>query len=138
MVSAAFTVETLTATRHTIVRVARDHGMAGEALDAFALAANEVIANAIMHGGGHGSMRLWCDGKRMHCEIDDEGPGMPAEQIAPHPDTPAPQPSAVRGRGLWLARRCCHLEVRTGPRGTTVALSAPVPARPNGRPGRSG
>ena len=123
--SARFDLEQLAATRQSIMCAAQGYGLRGHELDGFILAVNEIIANAIAHGGGHGRMRLWSDGHRLRCQVTDNGPGLPVEYRA----APRPPLSAAGGRGLWLARHFCRLEIRTSAYGTTIELSTPAPRR---------
>ena len=52
-------------------------------------------------------------------EISDTGPGI----RDPLAGQMAPDPAALRGRGLWMARLICDaLEFRTDRDGTVVAL----------------
>ena len=37
-------------------------------------AAHELAANARRHGAGHGRLRLWADGRAVHCQVSDDGP----------------------------------------------------------------
>jgi anti-sigma regulatory factor (Ser/Thr protein kinase) len=91
------------------------------------LAANELLTNAIVHGGGSGRLRCWVSGRRLHCEVSDAGPGIPADDRAgrlPAADRPS-------GRGIWLVRRLCddlsgNAAISTGRRGTTVRVSVPL------------
>jgi anti-sigma regulatory factor (Ser/Thr protein kinase) len=63
------------------------------------LAATEVAANAVRHGGGVTDVRVGRAGGRFACEIVDPGPGF---------DDPAAGYLAPRdgsGSGLWIARQ---------------------------------
>ena len=124
--STSFDLETFAATRRGVTSTARACGLDGEALDGFTLATGEVVANAIVHGGGTGILLMWSDGSHLRCQVSDNGPGIPADRIPPPPPAPPP-PHAVSGRGLWLAYQCCQLEFRTSRHGTTVELRTRVP-----------
>ncbi|MGY1696713.1 anti-sigma factor RsbA family regulatory protein [Geodermatophilus sp. SYSU D00814] len=68
------------------------------ALDAL-LAATEVHANAVRHGGGVRAVRAGRAGGRFVCEVVDAGPGFDdplAGYLAPRPGV---------GTGLWVARQ---------------------------------
>ncbi|MGI5292355.1 ATP-binding protein [Nonomuraea polychroma] len=108
--------------RRAIAEHAADEGLTGRRLEDFVLVANEVITNAVVHGGGHGRVRLWADGGRLWCEVTDEGPGLPPGWLG---DMRPPTRFESRGRGLWLTRLLCdHITIVSGPRGTTVTFAA--------------
>jgi signal transduction histidine kinase len=128
---ATFGFNDLSPLRQRIAVYADAHGLHGHALDGYILAVNEVVANAIAHGGGCGRLRMWSDGERLRCQISDSGPGLTPRSLSPH----RPPLSATGGRGLWMARQFCHLDIRSSPYGTTVELSVPKPAnRPVAKP----
>jgi anti-sigma regulatory factor (Ser/Thr protein kinase) len=63
------------------------------------LAATEVAANAVRHGGGVRDVRVGRSAGRFACEIVDAGPGFDepaAGYLAPRPGS---------GSGLWVARQ---------------------------------
>lgn len=109
---------------------------------AFVQAALEISTNAVIHGGGSGSVELLVVEGELRCEVTDDGPGPPASG---EPGLPA---AWTEGHGLRLAEsligatgridatgrvgatgrigiRDAHRDTR---RGTTVALSVPLPA----------
>lgn len=127
VLSATFARGRISRLRRAVAARAADEGLAGRALEDFVVAVNEIITNAVLHGGGGGRLRLWREQDRLWCEVSDDGPG-----LAPG-WTPAPPPTgfAAGGRGLWLARLLCdRFTIVTGPEGTTVTLAAPVRDRP--------
>jgi serine/threonine-protein kinase RsbW len=86
------------------------------------LAVNELLTNAVRHGGGKGRLLLWRRGDEVICEVSDHGEGFDGRRLStgarPAADTPG-------GWGLWLADRLSdRMEVQTGPGGTTVRISA--------------
>jgi serine/threonine-protein kinase RsbW len=97
-------------------------GLVGQRLDDFVLAVNELLTNAVRHGGGKGRLRLWRRGDVVVCEVSDHGGGFDETRLStaarPVADTPG-------GWGLWLAGKLSdRMEVQTGPAGTTVRISA--------------
>lgn len=109
----------ITAVRHAVRRIAGQAGLDGQRLDDFVLAVNEIVTNAVLHGGGAGWLRLWRDGRDVCCEVSDHGPGLPRSGHVGQ----LPPGSQVRGRGVWLAHRLCDsVETATGPTGTTVLM----------------
>ena len=118
-------IGSLAAARQAVERFALAHGLAGDRLNDLVLAANELAINAVRHGGGRGTMRVWYDGETVWCQVRDEGPGIP-DAIASRGRTPEPAPdTALEGRGLWLVHRMtAKTIIETGPDGTTVAIAA--------------
>jgi anti-sigma regulatory factor (Ser/Thr protein kinase) len=82
-------------------------------------AASELAANSVMHGGGRGTLRLWCEGDHLLAEVEDHG-----RIDEPLVGRLRPTISQEGGRGLWLANQLCDLvQIRSsGERGTTVRL----------------
>ncbi|MGW0811570.1 anti-sigma factor RsbA family regulatory protein [Nonomuraea sp. NPDC002799] len=82
------------------------------------LAVNELATNAVQHGAGHGSIRLWADEPAISCEVTDQGRmDLPLAGYLP------PAPGAARGHGLWSVRQLCDLvEIRAGRSGTQIRL----------------
>ncbi|MGW4295163.1 ATP-binding protein [Micromonospora chersina] len=100
LLSASFTRDNFGALRHVIAAQAAAAGLSGDRLEDFVLAVNELIINAVRHGGGHGSVLLRPRGHvALTCEIQDYGG---PNQLPRIPDNP---PTGLGGRGLWLARR---------------------------------
>ena len=58
--------------RRRVYAVADRYGMAGDDADDFVTAVNEVMTNAVRHGGGGGELRLWGDDVLV-CEVSDRG-----------------------------------------------------------------
>jgi anti-sigma regulatory factor (Ser/Thr protein kinase) len=115
----------LTTTRHAVARQLSAAGLHGRAYEDFLLAITEVITNAVMHGGGQGDLRLWRIDGRLHCEVADRGPGSAPERLA---GLALPSAHAVGGRGMFLVRQlCADVSIDSGPTGTTVRLTWPVP-----------
>jgi anti-sigma regulatory factor (Ser/Thr protein kinase) len=81
-------------------------------------AINEAVTNAIRHGDGEATTRVWRDGDRVVTEItastwlDD-----------PYAGRRRPAADAVGGRGLWLINQLCDLvELRSGADGLCMRL----------------
>ncbi|MEV0171316.1 ATP-binding protein [Streptomyces sp. NPDC050803] len=92
-------------------------GLAGTANGAFVQAAMEVATNAVVHGGGGGTVELRLVEGELRCAVTDTGPGLPERT------------SAAEGHGLRLAKALTgRLELHSGPgvRGTTAALAVRV------------
>ena len=82
------------------------------------VAVNELLTNAVRHGGGTGRVELWRADGSVVCEVVDQGNG--AADPSPH----RPSVDEPGGRGLWLAGELTDtIEIQTGPEGTTVRIS---------------
>jgi serine/threonine-protein kinase RsbW len=122
LLSEKFDQQLLTGLRHTVARQAAKAGLAGQRLDDFVLAVNEMMTNAVRYAGGGGILTLWGDDDRLECEVADEGPGIPAASLRTGHERPST--FAVSGRGLWLAQRLCdRVTIDTGPQGTVIRLA---------------
>jgi anti-sigma regulatory factor (Ser/Thr protein kinase) len=109
--------------RRRVASCAAQAGLRGMRLQAFVVAVNEIITNAVIHGGGLGRLRLWLAGRELICEVTDGGPGIPGGRV------PAAQPpaDATSGRGLWLTRALCDaFSLQTGRNGTTIRVASAV------------
>lgn len=114
--------------RHAVARCATEAGLSGPSLDDFVLAINELVTNAVRHGGGEGLLRLWRVDRKLLCEVSDRGRGI-TDQARTGRDRPAP--SVVGGWGLWLARRLSDtMAVATGAGGTAIRITAVLPDDP--------
>lgn len=111
----------ITSVRQEVERHSARAGLAEPALYRYVVAVHEVITNAVRHGGGTGRVRLWRDGPRLHCQVIDNGAGIPVERRA---STQRPEPGTIGGWGLWLARQGCDaLTVDCAGRGSAVTLT---------------
>jgi anti-sigma regulatory factor (Ser/Thr protein kinase) len=114
-----FRLDTLVAVRHEVEKFARTAGLEDIRLYKFVMAVNEIMTNAVHHGGGVGDLRLWHDGS-LRCLVTDRGRGIPADRIE---GRHRPEPGSIGGWGLWLARQICdEVRISTGPTGTEVGL----------------
>jgi serine/threonine-protein kinase RsbW len=118
-----FDHSTITALRHAVASCAARAGLTSGRLDDFVVAVNELLTNAVRHGGGHGRLTLRHTGDQVICEVNDSGPGL----TAPFGGDPPARPAADQpgGWGLWLAEELTdHFEITSGPAGTTVRVSS--------------
>jgi len=124
----AFDRSTISALRHAVASCAAAAGLDTDRLDDFVVAVNELLTNAVRHGGGGGRLTLWHVADRVVCEVSDDGPGLP------HPGSAGPldggarrRPEANRpgGWGLRLAEELTDdFTITTGPGGTTVRVAS--------------
>jgi anti-sigma regulatory factor (Ser/Thr protein kinase) len=127
-----FERQDITLVRHAVQSLLTAAGFAGDRLQSFVLAVNEIITNAVLHAGGRGRVVLRPTAHSIWCTVTDSGPGIPARYHGP-PEVPGA--FEVGGRGLWLAYRLCdEVTMATGPIGTTIGLrmSRPGAAKQSG------
>jgi anti-sigma regulatory factor (Ser/Thr protein kinase) len=118
---ATFTREELDEVRHRVQAVSDRHGLRDDALSDWVTAVNELMTNAVRHGGGGGRLRLRFDG-RLVCEVRDAGAGFVVTGRLG--DRPRPALSASGGMGLWIVGQMADvLSVDSGPGGTTVRIA---------------
>ncbi|MFC0005874.1 ATP-binding protein [Micromonospora siamensis] len=128
LIAEAFDQAQVTELRHSVTSCAHAAGLDGQRLDDFVLAVNELITNAVRHGGGQGWLRLWGGAGRLVCEVADHGQGISSRRLA---DQSRPAPDTAGGWGLWLARELSDtMDVITGDAGTTVRITALCAVRP--------
>ena len=86
--------------------------------DELVLAVNELVMNAVHHGGGKGQLNIWETDNTVVCEIQSEG-------IIEEPmvGRNVPEPHHETGRGLWIVNQLCDLvQIRSTATGTTVRI----------------
>jgi serine/threonine-protein kinase RsbW len=107
--------------RHAVASCAEAAGLADGRLEDFVVAVNELLTNAVRHGGGSGHVKLWREDGFVVCEVVDQGTGL----ADPRPDRPdRPSVDGPGGWGLWLAGELTDaIEIETGAEGTTVRIS---------------
>ena len=85
----------------------RRHVLPAPAMAPMALALDELVTNAIVHGYGGGGtvvVRLWVSGEWLEAEVIDEGPAFDPFS-APPPDLDAPlEEREIGGLGVHLVR----------------------------------
>jgi anti-sigma regulatory factor (Ser/Thr protein kinase) len=121
----AFDGADISGLRHLIARYAAAAGLTGQPLDDFVLAVNELVTNAVRHGGGAGGLWIWRSDDALVCEVSDRGSGIADGGPDGHL---RPSPRVAGGWGLWLARQLSEsMIVDTGADGTRVRVSTALP-----------
>lgn len=114
----AFGREGLHDLRGLVAAEAETAGLSRERTTDLVLAASELAANSVRHGGGYGTSRFWREPGALVVEVADAGR---IEQ--PLVGRVRPTPSQGGGRGLWMANQVCDLvRIRSGETGTAVRL----------------
>jgi anti-sigma regulatory factor (Ser/Thr protein kinase) len=82
------------------------------------VAASELAANSVLHGGGRGLATIWGDHGATYVEVADAG-----TITDPNVGRDLPDPSQEHGRGLYIANQLCDkVSIESGASGTRVRL----------------
>lgn len=113
-----FDVDSLREVRVLLAAHAARAGLSDGRTADLLLAVNEIATNSLLHGGGRGTVRVWCQDDALVCEVRDEG-----RIEDPLAGRRRPSSDSHGGRGLWLANQLCELvQVRTFTAGSAVRL----------------
>jgi len=113
LLDTAFGLTDLPALRGVLGDCAIASGLTGQRGEEFVLAAYELLASAIEHGGGR--IQVHCTAGQLRCQIHTRGPGMPAD--------------TADGCGLDIADTLAdQLDIRRHHDGATAALIMNIPA----------
>ncbi len=113
-----FDADELPAVRRFVTRHASRAGLSATRVGDLEVAVNEVATNAVVHGGGPGTVRIWPERGSVICEVSDSGylRDPLAGRIPPGLDS-------EHGRGLLLVNYLCDLvRMYTHRAGTTMHL----------------
>jgi anti-sigma regulatory factor (Ser/Thr protein kinase) len=106
--------------RDAFVHALQAAGFARRRAEELAVAVNEIVTNATLHGGDDGELRLWCGTGGLVCAVSERGPGVddPLAGFVP------PTLTATDGRGIWMARQLFdRVELEQTSDGFTVWLA---------------
>lgn len=113
-----FTLRSLGRLRSSVSAFAWSHGIGDARAADLIFAVNEVATNALHHGHGYVSFRMWREADTLVCEVRDGG--RLREPLAGRIRPPTMQGG---GRGLWAVNQICDLvQIRSTPAGTIVRL----------------
>jgi anti-sigma regulatory factor (Ser/Thr protein kinase) len=116
----AFDVGSLYALRAAVAAHAAAAGLGRHQVYDVTAVAHELAANAVVHGPGHGRLRLWTDAGFLYCQVSDDGRAGPADKAGEAAVGAASWP-AEYGHGLWMASQVAdHVGIGHGPDGTTA------------------
>jgi anti-sigma regulatory factor (Ser/Thr protein kinase) len=106
------------AARRFVAEQADRAGLAPDGIDSVTVAVNELVTNAVRHGGGSAELAVWLEQDHLVCQLSDEGSlTNPLAGRLPVP------PEAPGGRGLLLVNQLCDLvRVHASPAGTTIRI----------------
>lgn len=124
VLSAPFNGATLGELRAALARFAATHALSrATKIDLF-VAIGEAVANAVSHGGGEGTLRIWRDDREIVADvIAYEG----RFENVMHGYFP-PAQFAESGRGLWVIRQICEwVEIRPRESGSIVRMHFRLP-----------
>jgi histidine kinase-like protein len=158
-----FNAGSLYALRSAVSAHAAAAGLSGHRVYEVTASAHELAANAVLHGAGHGSLRLWAQDGYLYCAVADDGPagngdgpaaaggkavrddGLagsaagPAAPAGPAGDAGAAEAGGtpwpvVHGHGLWLVGEIADdVRVERGDRGTVITLRFAIGPDGDGR-----
>ena len=104
--------------RAFVVEHAGQAGLASDRVADLTLSVSELATNSVLHGGGHGMLRVWHQDDELLCDVHDEG-----RLQYPLLGRERPTPDQARGRGLWLVNQLCDLvQMRSDESGTVVRV----------------
>ncbi|TVZ03915.1 ATP-binding protein [Trebonia kvetii] len=121
-----FNAGSLYALRSAVAAHAAAAGLSRAQVYDITAAAHELAANAVLHGAGHGTLRLWAQDEYLWCAVADDGatgngagPAGPGDARA-HEADGSPWP-VVHGHGLWMVGEIADdVRVDRGHAGTVI------------------
>lgn len=138
-----FNAGSLYALRSAVSAHAAAAGLSRQRVYDITAAAHELAANAVLHGAGHGNLRLWQQDAYLWCAVADDGP----TENGGRPDAPAGPPGGagaresdgaawpvVHGHGLWIVGEIADdVRVDRGKRGTIITARFAISPDGDGR-----
>jgi anti-sigma regulatory factor (Ser/Thr protein kinase) len=117
----AFDADSLYALRAAVAAHAAAAGLDRYRVYDVTAVAHELAANAVVHGAGHGRLRLWAADGFLYCQVSDDGEARAAGGL----DGETPWP-VQHGHGLWLVGEISEqVGIGRGPAGTTATVRFP-------------
>jgi anti-sigma regulatory factor (Ser/Thr protein kinase) len=110
--------------RARVTATATAAGLSPGRVSDLVVAASELAANSVLHGGGRGLASVWGAAGSVFVEVADAG-----TITDPDVGQRRPDPSAEHGRGLYIANQLCdEAAIESGPTGTRIRLRMEVGA----------
>jgi anti-sigma regulatory factor (Ser/Thr protein kinase) len=135
-----FNAGSLYALRSAVAAHAAAAGLSRRRVYDVTAAAHELAANAVLHGAGHGSLRLWAKDAFLWCAVTDDGPpGSGDGPAAPAGGTIAREADGaawpvVHGHGLWMVGQIADdVRVDRGHEGTIITARFAISPDGDGR-----
>jgi anti-sigma regulatory factor (Ser/Thr protein kinase) len=114
----SFDLGELSAVRRLVSAFGAEMGLDPIGVADLVTATSELAANSVVHGGGSGLLRLWCEEEGLIVEVEDRG-----RIEEPLVGRVRPTLTQEGGRGLWLANQLCDLvQIRSNGARTKVRL----------------
>lgn len=110
-----FDLSRLAAVRQFAQERAEESGLVPDRVEDLVLAVAELSANSVLHGSGHGVVRVWRDEDHVLCEVIDEG-----TLNDPLAGRRPASPGQIGGRGLVLVNQVADLVRQYRRPGSTV------------------
>jgi anti-sigma regulatory factor (Ser/Thr protein kinase) len=122
-----FGLDDLHDVRALVAAAATAGGVSPSRANDLVVAASELAANSILHGGGRGLASVWGEGGAIFVEVADAG-----TITDPTVGRVRPHPVSEHGRGLYIANQLSdELSIDSTPTGTRIRLRMDVAgARP--------
>jgi anti-sigma regulatory factor (Ser/Thr protein kinase) len=113
-----FGLDELHDVRALVAAAATAGGLSPSRTNDLVVAASELAANSVLHGGGRGLASVWGEEGAVFVEVADAG-----TITDPTVGHVRPDPSSEHGRGLYIANRLCdEVSIDTSSTGTRIRL----------------
>jgi anti-sigma regulatory factor (Ser/Thr protein kinase) len=117
-----FGLDDLHDVRALVAAAATAAGLAASPTNDLVVAASELAANSILHGGGRGLASVWREEGAIFVEVADAG-----TITDPSVGQVRPDPAAEHGRGLYIANQICdEVSIDSSATGTRIRLRMEV------------
>jgi anti-sigma regulatory factor (Ser/Thr protein kinase) len=117
-----FGLDDLHDVRALVAAAATAAGLSPRRTNDLVVAASELAANSILHGGGRGLASVWGGGGAIFVDVADAG-----TIIDPTVGRVRPGPTSEDGRGLYIANQLCdEVSIDSSTTGTRIRLRMDV------------